>query len=231
MIPPLIVREALEHGLRLIAITDHNATANIAAVMEAARGTDLTVLPGMELQTREEVHLLCLFDSLEQAAEWQAIVDPLLPDRPNNVEFFGEQFVVDATGEFVRREERLLLNSVDLELEHAAERVTALGGLAVPAHVNRKANGLFEILGLIPPGFEALEISRHITPQAAVERYPQLKGYPLLQSGDVHLLDGFLGTTELRIEKPTIREIRQALHGQNARTLSILSGQPTQSAL
>ncbi len=67
MIPPLIVQEALERGIRLIAITDHNASANIPAVMEAARGTGLTVLPGMELQTREEVHLLCLFDTLEQA--------------------------------------------------------------------------------------------------------------------------------------------------------------------
>jgi 3',5'-nucleoside bisphosphate phosphatase len=116
MIPPLIVREALERGLDLIAITDHNATANIAAVMQAARGTELTVLAGMELQTREEVHLLCLFDSIEQADEWQKKIDGLLPNTPNNIEFFGEQFVVDPTGEFIRREPRLLLNSVNIEL-------------------------------------------------------------------------------------------------------------------
>jgi predicted metal-dependent phosphoesterase TrpH len=87
MIPPLIVQEALERGIRLIAITDHNATGNIRAVMEAAQGTDLTVLPGMELQTREEVHLLCLFETLEQAETWQKVVDVALPERSNKPDF------------------------------------------------------------------------------------------------------------------------------------------------
>jgi 3',5'-nucleoside bisphosphate phosphatase len=223
MIPPLIVQEALEHGIRLMAITDHNGSANAKAVIEAASGTELVVLPGMELQTKEEVHLLCLFDRLEQLAEWQKTVDELLPEIPNTVEFFGEQFVVDASGEFVRREERLLLNSVDIELEHAAQQVNRLGGLAIPAHVDRKANGLIEILGLIPPGFEALEISRHISPEAARQKFPQLRGYPLLQSGDVHFLDSFLGSTELEIEKTTISEIRMAISGQEGRKLSIRS--------
>jgi PHP family Zn ribbon phosphoesterase len=223
MIPPLIVQEALEQGLQLIAITDHNGTANAGAVIEAARGTELIVLPGMELQTKEEVHLLCLFDSLEQSAEWQKKVDQHLPDLPNNPDFFGEQFVVDASGEFVRREERLLLNSVDLDLEDATREVQALGGLAIPAHVDRKANGLIEILGLIPPGFEALEISRHITPEAAQQKFPQVRGYPLFQSGDVHLLDGFLGTTKIEIAQPTISEIRMAISGQAGRKLTIRS--------
>jgi hypothetical protein len=221
MIPPLIVSESLENGIQLIAITDHNASANIAAVMEAAQGTGLVVLPGMELQTKEEVHLLCLFDTLEQVAAWQTKVDALLPNIPNNIEYFGEQFVVDATGEFIRREERLLLNSVNITLEEAAAQVTALGGLAVPAHIDRQANGLIAILGLIPPGFEALELSRHITPEAARQKYPQIRGYPLLQSGDVHLLDGFIGTTRLSLEKPTVAEIRMALAAQNGRKVDI----------
>jgi 3',5'-nucleoside bisphosphate phosphatase len=231
MIPPLIVQEALEHGIQVIAITDHNATANIAAVMEAATGTKLIVLPGMELQTKEEVHLLCLFDTLDQANEWQKMVDALLPDVPNNIDFFGEQFVVDASGEFIRREKRLLINSVNIELEHAAQKVRSLGGIAIPAHVDRKANGLISILGLVPEGFEALEISRHISPVAASEKYPQVRGHPLLQSGDVHLLDGFLGTTHLNIEKPTIAEIQKAISGQSERYLSIIPGQPSRPVL
>jgi 3',5'-nucleoside bisphosphate phosphatase len=222
MIPPLIVHEALQLGLNIIAITDHNATANIAAVMQAARGSGLVVLPGMELQTREEVHLLCLFDTLEQAAEWQVRVDALLPDTPNNIEFFGEQFVVDASGEFIRREERLLINSATIGLESAAALVRSLGGLAIPAHVDRKANGLLALLGLVPAGFEALEISRHITPGEAAQRYPQLRGIPLIQSGDVHLLDGFLGSLELNLEKPLIAEIYKAIKGQDGRKVAIL---------
>jgi len=219
MIPPLIVEEALTLGIRLLAITDHNASANAEAVINAAQGTELWVLPGMELQTREEVHLLCLFDTLEQLSAWQKTVDAALPDLPNNIEYFGEQFVVDEEGEFIRREERLLLNSVDISLEHAAAQVTALGGLAIPAHIDRKANGLIEVLGLIPPGFEALEVSRHIAPQAARQKYPQIGTTPLLQSGDVHLLDGFLGAIEFELNAPSIAEIRLALRELDGRTM------------
>ena len=221
MIPPLIVDQALARGITLLAVTDHNSSANASAVMQAARDTPLSVLPGMELQTREEVHLLCLFDTLEQLEAWQARVDELLPKIPNNIGFFGEQFVVDAEGEFIRREERLLLNSVDIELEHAAQEVTALGGLAIPAHVDRKANGLIEILGLVPPGFEALEISRYNSPQSALQKFPQLNGHTLLQSGDVHLLDGFLGSTQFSMEAASLAEIRLALKGQNGRQVHV----------
>ena len=111
MIPPLIVRKAIELGLNLIAITDHNAGDNVAAVIEAARREDLTVLPGMELQTEEEVHCLCLFDTLDQLDELQSLVDRSLPPIKNNAEFFGEQFVVDSTGDFIRRKEQLLITS------------------------------------------------------------------------------------------------------------------------
>lgn len=221
MIPPLIVRAALEQRINLIAITDHNASANVGAVIRAAEDTSLHVLPGMELQTQEDVHLLCLFDTLQQVETWQQRVNQLLPDTPNNIEYFGEQFVVDHEGEFIRREERLLINSARIELQHAISEVTALGGLALPAHVDRKANGLFEILGVLPPGIGAVEISRHISPVAAVQKYPQLKNHPLLQSGDVHYLDDFLGSSAFFMEAPTISEIRQALFAQNGRSTQI----------
>jgi 3',5'-nucleoside bisphosphate phosphatase len=221
MIPPLIVQEALERGIRLLAITDHNATGNIGAVVEAARGTELTVLPGMELQTREEVHLLCLFETLAQAEAWQKVVDAHLPDRPNVPDFFGEQFIVDASGDFVRRETRLLLVSTSLELDFAAKQVHALGGLAIPAHVDRQAYGLIANLGLVPPGFEALEISRHLKPAEAIGRFPQLRGHALIQSGDVHRLEEFLGACEFQIEAPTLAEIRLALKGAQGRSLVI----------
>ena len=223
MIPPLIVHEAIERGIHLIAITDHNATGNISAVMKAAEGTDLTVLPGMELQTREEVHLLCLFETLEQAETWQKVVDSILPDLSNNPEFFGEQFIVDASGDFIRREERLLIVSAEIGLDEAAAQVRALGGFAIPAHVDRKAFGLLTNLGLVPPGFEVLEISRHLKPSEAAVRFPQIQGYPLIQSGDVHRLDEFLGACEFHIEVPTVSEIRMALKKTGDRALFITS--------
>jgi hypothetical protein len=219
MIPPLIVREALERDIHLIAITDHNATGNIRAVMKAARDTDLTVLPGMELQTREEVHLLCLFETVEQAETWQKVVDSILPDRSNNPEFFGEQFIVDASGDFVRREERLLIVSAEIGLDEASAQVHALGGFPIPAHIDRKAFSLIANLGLVPPGFEVLEISRHLKPDEAAIRYPQIRGYPLIQSGDVHRLEEFLGACEFHLEAPTLKEIRMALKKEAGRRL------------
>jgi 3',5'-nucleoside bisphosphate phosphatase len=221
MIPPLIVQKALELNINLIAITDHNATGNINAVMEAAQGTGLTVLPGMELQTREEVHLLCLFETLEQAMAWQKVVDSILPKRANNPEFFGEQFIVDASGDFIRREERLLIVSAEIGLDEAAEQVYALGGFAIPAHVDRKAFSLIANLGFVPPGFEALEISRHLKLVEAAARFPQVQGYPLIQSGDVHRLDEFLGVCEFHMDAPTLSEIRMALKNTSDRTLVI----------
>lgn len=223
MIPPLIVQEAIEQGIQLIAITDHNASANIAAVQKAAEHTDLTVLPGMELQTREEVHLLCLFDTLDQIQAWQAIVDQHMPPLENNIEFFGEQFVVDENGDFLRREERLLITSAQLSFEQAVRGVAELGGLVIPAHVNRQAFGLIANLGFVPSDVpvEGLEISRHVTPEEAVVKFPQIQSYPLIQSGDVHRLEEFLGANVFAMAAPTIAEIILALKNERGRSVQI----------
>jgi 3',5'-nucleoside bisphosphate phosphatase len=226
MIPPLIVREALAQGVNLIAITDHNTTVNIEAVQKAATNTALTVLPGMELQTVEEVHLLCLFDTLDQAAAWHVEVESRLPNLENNADFFGEQFVVDETGEFIRRETRLLLTSAKMSLAEAVSGVRRLGGLAIPAHVNRTAFSLIANLGFVPPDipFDALEISRHLTADQAHQKFPQLRQYPLIQSGDVHHLADFLSAILCRLAAPTIAELKLALLNQAGRSVEIRGG-------
>jgi hypothetical protein len=147
----------------------------------------------------------------------------LLPAIENNIEHFGEQFVVDETGEFIRREPQLLLTSADLSIDQAWEWVNELGGLFIPAHVNRKAYGLLANLGLVPTdiAIEALEVSRHLSPDHASDLFPQLKGYPLIQSGDVHRLDEFLGVNEFYCEAPTIHELKLAIHHQDGRRLKI----------
>jgi len=222
MIPPLIVQEALARGISLLAITDHNACANVAAVQEAAAGTGLVVLAGMEAQTREEVHVLCLFDGLEQALAWEKELRAALPLRNNDAEHFGDQFVVDARGDFVRRETQLLLTSANLSIDAVCLGVERLGGIAVPAHVDRKAFGLIANLGLVPPDLPvaALEVSRHLHPFDAPKQYPQLRGYPLLQGGDAHRLNEFLGANVFLIETPTVAEIKMALRKERGRGVS-----------
>ncbi len=225
MLPPLIVTEALERGIQWLAITDHNATGNILAVQKAAEGTSLMVMPGMEVQTREEVHALCLFDTLDQALAWQSIVDQTLPSIENKVDFFGDQLLVDENGDYLQHENRLLSTSISLSLNEACEHVHTLGGVFIPAHVNRKAFGLLATLGFVPQDvqFEALEISRHIKPAEAPLKYPQIVGYPLIQSGDVHRLDEFLGVNQFTVAAPTILELRMALQGRDGRSMRILS--------
>jgi PHP family Zn ribbon phosphoesterase len=225
MIPPLIVQRALEHKIDLIAITDHNSSANVRAVQRAAEGTDLTVLPGMEVQSREDVHLLTLFEDLEPLRAWQKQVDNSLPDLPNQPGFFGEQFVVDETGDFIRSETRLLLTSTSLSIDEIFERVDALGGLVIPAHVERFSYGLFPTLGLISEKWHlpALEISRHTSPEKAIAAFPALRNYELVQNGDVHQLGDFLGTTCFTLAAPTLMEMRLAFHHMGGRDVCIRS--------
>jgi PHP family Zn ribbon phosphoesterase len=223
MIPPLIVQKALEQKIDLLAITDHNSSANVRAVQKAAEDTGLTILPGMEVQSREDVHLLTLFENVEPLEAWQQQVDNSLPDLLNQPAFFGEQFIVDETGDFIRSETRLLLTSTSFSIDEIFERVDALGGLVIPAHVERFSYGLFPTLGLISEKWHllALEISRHTTPQKALATFPALRHYELVQDGDVHQLDDFLGSTIFTLASPTLMEMRLAFKHVDGRDIHI----------
>jgi PHP family Zn ribbon phosphoesterase len=223
MIPPLIVQKALEKNIDLIAITDHNASANVRAVQKAAENTRLTILPGMEVQSCEDVHLLTLFETIEALETWQKEVDDKLPSLPNKPAFFGEQFVVDETGEFLRSEDRLLATSTRFSIDEIFERVNALGGVVIPAHVERFSYGLFPTLGMISEKWQvpALEISRHLSPERGAVMFPALGKHALIQSGDVHRLDEFLGTTILTLAFPTLLEICKAFQNIDGRQVYI----------
>lgn len=223
MIPPLIIQTALDRQINLLAITDHNSTYNIAAIIKAAENTNIHILPGMELQTREEIHSLCLFDSMVQALKFQEIVTSTMPGLSNKAEYFGEQFVVDASGNFLRREESMLLASSSLSLKEAWVKVNGLGGLLIPSHVERSVFGLLPVLGFIPQDIqlEALEISKNTSADKARQQYPQLKNYPLIQNGDAHQLEDILGMITFHIELPTINEIRLAFQHQDGRSFFV----------
>lgn len=224
MIPPLIIEEALSKGIDILAVTDHNATANIEAVQKAALGTRLVVFPGMELQTIEEVHTLCLFETLEKTNTFQQMVSKFLPPIKNRPDYFGEQFVVDETGEFIRREDQLLLVSAELSLTQAWQAVRELGGIFIPAHVDRKSFGLLENLGLVPTDIplRTLEISRNIRSDEAVLKYPQLAGYAFVKGGDAHRLEEIAGFNQFFLREPTFVELKKAVMGIDDRFIQII---------
>ncbi|HAZ31426.1 MAG TPA: histidinol-phosphatase [Dehalococcoidia bacterium] len=223
MIPPLIIRRARELGLGLIGIADHNSAENVAAVIKAAEGSGVAVLPGIEVQTREEVHMVTLFDTAEQALAWQMEVFDHLPDIRNNEDHFGAQFVVDATGEYVRRNERLLVTSTDMSLEMAVAMVQDLGGLALPAHVDRPAFSLIANLGFVPPDLDlpAVEIFRSSQEAEVRRRFPQIRGFTLICNGDAHRLNEMIARTMFKIAAPTVAELVLALRGENGRRVEV----------
>lgn len=225
MIPPLIVDEALYKGVDLIAVTDHNATGNVAAVMEAAEGKDLTVLPGMELQVQEEVELICIFDTVEQAEAWQAYVDGRLLPLENDPERFGPQYAVDAEGDFVAEDPHFYQGPAQIPLADAARQVRERGGLVIPAHIDRPAKGLLGVLGLWPPDLvaDAAEVSPNICPSQARQRFPFLPDLPLITNSDAHWLDAIGKTLTVFVlkEKPSVAELRRALRGEGGRRVYV----------
>lgn len=223
MIPPLILRQAERKGLNLIAITDHNTCHNAEAIMEAAVGKNIHVLPGMELQSREEVHLLCLFDTVDTCRAWQEKVFEKLPPLANKENLFGPQYVVNAEGDWLWTEERLLATSADLTLEEIVLQVAALGGVAIPAHVDRPSFSLLSNLGLIPEtlSVQALEVTPYFDRHRGFQQWPQLEDRCLIVNGDAHRLSEIQNRTIFTLAHPVIEEMIKAFKGEEGRQVVV----------
>ncbi len=191
MTPPKIIHAAKAKGLKMIAVTDHNTAENTGATVKAAEGSGIFVIPGMEVQTREEVHMVCLFPGLEACLACQEKIYQNLPDRLNSPEVFGSQSIMDSSGRIIGELERMLLISTDMSVETTADTVTALGGLCIPAHVDRPSYSLVAALGFVPPelAVTAMELSRNMSADEAALLLPELSGYTLLSSSDAHCLE------------------------------------------
>ena len=189
MTPNNIVNMARLADLNLIALTDHNSCRNCPAILAAARGSGLTVLPGMELCSAEEAHVVCLFPTLEAAEAFDAAVLPTLPPIPNRPEVFGEQIIMDGEDTIVGRLEPLLVTASALSVDDIPALARRFGGTAFPAHIDRPSYSVTAVLGDIPPvGFTAAEITAAGDTDTLCRQYPLLRGLPLLQNSDAHYL-------------------------------------------
>ncbi|MHB1005252.1 MAG: PHP domain-containing protein [Chloroflexota bacterium] len=223
MFPGAVVAAARDRGVILLGLTDHNSAENVAAFVAAGERAGVVVLPGIEVTTREEVHVVTLFQDVASALAWQSTLYAHLPSLPNNERLFGTQFVVGPGDEVLGINNRLLLTAADLGLAEVAATVHRLGGLAIPAHVDRPAFGLLGQLGFLPPDLDvvAVEVSRLVDPRQAAALYPSLAGRTVVQSSDAHHLDdvGKVGTN-FWLEAPTLHELRLALAGREGRYLT-----------
>jgi PHP family Zn ribbon phosphoesterase len=217
--PRTIVNRASLHGLDVIGISDHNSSENAWAVMRAARDTALKVLPGMEVTSREEVHILAVFESADKALRLQQIVYEHLPGE-NDEESFGPQVVVNEDHDVLGFNRRFLAGATLLSVEQVVEHIWGLEGLAIAAHVDREAFGIIGQLGFIPAELrlDALELSANLSAAEARRRFPEYAGFALVRSSDAHFAADIGKTwTSLLLSEPTTREIRKALHGEDGR--------------
>ncbi len=215
MSPRAIVEGAKRKGLELIAVTDHNSCGNLLYVDRVAREEGVVLIPGVELQTEEEVHLLAYFETLEKALAFGEEIYSYLPPVKNDPDYFGDQVIVDEEDNIVGMEERLLVNSLLLSIDQCVEMVDLYGGISLPAHVDRETYGIINQLGFVPDylGFRAVEISRAVTPREALDRWPELAKYTLVSSSDAHYLEDVGKVMTLFfMEEPSWGEMVDALN-------------------
>jgi 3',5'-nucleoside bisphosphate phosphatase len=220
MSPRNIVNRAKEMGLDIIGITDHNSTRHCRLIHQLAAEQNIFVLCGAEVTSKEEVHCLCFMPDFDQLDQLQQYLDLHLMDFKNDVNKFGYQVQVDQNEMIVYEEEKLLIQSINQNINQIEAFVHEHGGLFIPAHVNRSAYSLISQLGFIPDDlkFDALEVSKHVTRDSLRKTFPYLWNITIIQDSDAHFVND-IGSVRnyFQIEKPGFEEIKMALLKQNGR--------------
>jgi PHP family Zn ribbon phosphoesterase len=219
MYPRRILTAAKKKEIDIIGICDHNSSENSSAVINAAKKMDINVLPGMEVTSQEEVHVLALFDEIENALKLQEHVYENLPGE-NDEEAFGMQVMVNEKEEVLGLNNKLLIGATTIPLEKIIQTIHALNGIAIASHIDRESFSIIGQLGFIPDNLEldALEISPAITYEEAKKRYPS--NYPITCSSDAHYPDDIgKSFTSFLLKCGTVAEIKKAFKNEDGRKL------------
>ena len=178
------------NGVGIMALTDHNTSRNCPAFFAAAKRYGIVPIAGMELTTAEDIHVVCLFETLEEALAFNDEVDTRRIRIKNREDIFGEQLILDGEDNVIGHEEDLLINATTISLDEAPLIVEKYRGVCYPAHIDRPANGAIEILGDFPhyAGFRLAELHDRENKDAYTKKYG-LQEIRLLFSSDAHYLD------------------------------------------
>lgn len=206
MTPSNIVGFAKLQGLDAIAIADHNAIANVKVAMDVGDAFDVVVVPAMELQTAEDIHVLCLFESLENLQSFYNSIN--FADIQNRAEIFGEQLILDEDDNILGQESRMLLVASGVSVEEVVSLAKQHNGIAVAAHIDREENGMVAILGTVTEDFSVVEISATATKQ--IQCYTT--GRKVITNSDAHTLEDIgVADGELEVVERSAKGILQAL--------------------
>jgi PHP family Zn ribbon phosphoesterase len=221
MSPKKIVAKSIEKQLDIIAICDHNSAENVQAVIKLGKKLGLCVLPGMEICSREEVHILGIFKTVEQVQAMQEFVYEHLPGE-NQTEVFGYQVIVNEKDEILGEVSRLLIGASRLSLQDIVVKIHKLGGLSIASHVDRPSFGVIGQLGFIPEdlALDGLEVSYRVPLNDARKKIPGTMNFPCISSSDAHFPDDIGKVkTVFTLAAPTFEEIHLALKGKDGRRI------------
>ena len=209
MSPNAIVQRALEVGLNAIGLSDHNCAFNLPTFAAVCAKHNIDCLFGLEVTTLEEAHILCLFDELGAAMQLGEQVYASLPDIPNQPERFGDQPIVDENDDVLGFAEKFLISASAYDVNTLLDMVHSLGGLFIPAHIDRSVFGIVSQLGFLPEEtFDAVELTAMGDPSLA-------RHYPVVRNSDAHQLKAIgAGNTEFDIASLSVSELRSALWEQ-----------------
>ncbi|MBQ6376621.1 MAG: PHP domain-containing protein [Lachnospiraceae bacterium] len=216
MTPNNIAGMAMIKELNIIALTDHNTARNAPALMKAAEQYGLIVLPGMELTTQEEVHVVCLFAEAEDALAFDRYVYERLLKIRNKVKVFGEQVIMNEMDEPVGEEEFLLINATSIPFDDVYDIVSSFNGIMIPAHLDKSTTSLISNLGQVPPGsrFTCAEVKNLNKLHELLKANPYLEHCRIISDSDAHYLEDInepVHTLAFPNDHPTRREILDTL--------------------
>lgn len=178
-------------GLNIVALTDHNTSANCPAFFEAAKRYGIIPVAGMELTTEEDIHLVCLFEELEDALKFSDFVKSHRMKIPNRTDIFGDQLIMNGEDEIIGTDEYFLPAATDISVEKAPETVESFGGICYPAHIDRESNGIIFTLGTFPDDkrFTCAELHDESKKDEYYSRFSVLNGRLPVVSSDAHYLN------------------------------------------
>ena len=188
MSPQLILEQAVQKELNLISITDHNTVHHSILACKLSEDMPIRVIPGVELTSREEVHLLAYFSNIEALLKMQKEIDKYLPGKKNNSRVFGNQLYYDLKGEIIGIDDALRQAALDIGLDNLIDFIHSIEGIAVPAHIDKDRFSLLSQLGFLDQeaDYDAVEASKFKWRKDKFQLGNIWDGFPVIAGSDSH---------------------------------------------
>lgn len=222
MAPSAMLERAEDLGLDIIAITDHNSCKNCKAYCELSEEYKVLVIPGVEIQTMEEIHVIALFPDVETAMLFDAELYKALLPIENNPDYFGDQVILDKDENIIGLEDRALINSVIWDLETTVSKVKEFDSICFPAHIDAQTNSVISQLGFLPGNLsiDGVGITARCDINSFLNNNSYLEGLSIIRNSDAHYLNDMgSGSCFARLEVASFAELKLAFAKKEGREI------------